>query len=274
MQFPAQMQPEPLMPLLSRSMPASPQRLYSPQVVPPQQQQQQRLSPTAVLLGHVQAQPNQAALPVYDPQQLALPSLQLQQLAYQEQQQQQQQLVGLNSHDGSAACAISALFSAVLPQQQALLNHDSSGTTSLNGLQLQQGQMLQQAYPAGLQLQQQQQMLLLQEQQQQQQLQSVLQLQALSQHAGVLQTQQQQLTQQEVASLSQLLQQQLHVQQQSLQGDQQQHLSLLLPQGIDQQQGMMLPSDAHQQQQQLLLAAAQFEQDSTDQQSGGHFMPF
>jgi hypothetical protein len=263
------------MPLLSRSMPASPQRLYSPQVVPPQQQQQ-RLSPTAVLLGHVQAQPNQAALPVYDNQQLALPSLQLQQLAYQEQQQQQQQqLVGLNSHDSSSpACAISALFSAVLPQQQALLNHDSSGTTSLNGLQLQQGQMLQQAHPAGLQLQQQQQMLLLQEQQQQQQLQSVLQLQALSQHGGVLQTQQQQLTQQEVASLSQLLQQQLHVQQQSLQGDQQQHLSLLLPQGIDHQQGMMLPLDAHQQQQQLLLAAAQFEQDSTDQQSGGHFMPF
>ena len=63
MQFPVQLQLERLMPLLSRSVPASPQRPCSPQVVLPQQQ----LLPNALLLGQEQAQPNQAALPVYGP---------------------------------------------------------------------------------------------------------------------------------------------------------------------------------------------------------------
>jgi SAGA-associated factor 73 len=223
---------------------------------------------------------------VYGTLQLALPSLQhqqqqQQQLAFQQQQQQQ---LGLIPQHSSPASAMSALYSAVLPQQQPLSSTDSSSAyCSLNGLQLQLGQLLQQAHPAGLQLQQQQQMLLLQAQQQQQ-AQSVLQLQPLAQHAPLLQlqphTMQQQ--QQEVDSLSQLLQQQMQLQQSAVhlsqqQQQQQQQLQLaVLPQSVAQQQVVVGPLDLQpidlQQQQHVLLTT--FDAGSTGQEPQSQFMPY
>lgn len=179
LQFAPQVQADRLMPPPPRSVPVSPVRPFSPQLVP----QQQQPSPS-VLLGHVQAQPNQAALPVYGPQQLALASLQQQQhLA----QQEQQQLLGLTTQHSPAVSQPTLYPGAVLPQQQALPWHDSG---TLHGLPLQQGQLLQQVQQAAVQLQQQPQMLLLQAQQQAQQMPPVLQLQPLGQHTPVLQPQQ------------------------------------------------------------------------------------